>query len=62
MRIKHLMSETSGIEYDQVRKKRSVLSHFYYKTIILPRQARDKHRESTQKQMPFFAPCLQTSV
>ena len=34
MRIKHLMSETSGIEYDQVRT-RSVLSHLYIKTIIL---------------------------
>jgi hypothetical protein len=25
------------------------LSHLYIKTNILPRQARDKHRESTQK-------------
>jgi ABC-type transport system involved in Fe-S cluster assembly fused permease/ATPase subunit len=25
------------------------LRHLYIKTIILPRQARDKHRESTQK-------------
>ena len=24
--------------------------------MILPRQARDKHRESTQRKMPFFAP------
>ena len=30
------------------------LSHLYMKTNILPRQARDKHRESTQKG-PFFA-------
>jgi hypothetical protein len=30
-------------------KKPVVLSHFYIETIILPRQARDKHRESTQK-------------
>jgi hypothetical protein len=30
----------------------------YIKTIILPRQARDKHRESTPKKMPFFAPVL----
>ena len=27
--------------------------HLYIKTIILPRQARDKHRESTQKKMAF---------
>jgi hypothetical protein len=26
----------------------------YLKTIILPRQARDKHRESTQKRLLFF--------
>jgi hypothetical protein len=33
------------------------LSHLYIKTIILPRQARDKHRESTQKKdASFFAP------
>ena len=29
--------------------KRLFVSHLYIKTIILPRQARDKHRESTQK-------------
>jgi hypothetical protein len=32
----------------QVRK-RHFLRHFILKMIILPRQARDKHRESTQK-------------
>jgi hypothetical protein len=30
-------------------KKRHFLRHLYIKVIILPRQARDKHRESTQK-------------
>jgi hypothetical protein len=29
------------------------LRHFYIKTIILPRQARDKHRQSTQKELHF---------
>jgi hypothetical protein len=29
------------------------LSHLYIKCIILPRQARDKHRESTQKMAVF---------
>eukprot|EP01046_Picozoa_sp_COSAG06_P017415 COSAG06_NODE_1183_length_10357_cov_17.781244_4_plen_558_part_00 len=33
--------------------KRLFLSHLYIETIILPRQARDKHRESTQKQNVF---------
>jgi hypothetical protein len=33
-----------------------IFAPFIYKTIILPRQARDKHWESTQKKMPFFAP------
>ena len=33
-------------------KKRVFLRHvIYYKYIILPRQAQDKHRESTQKEM-----------
>jgi|EP01046_Picozoa_sp_COSAG06_P004173 hypothetical protein len=30
-------------------EKRHFLRHLYIQTIILPRQARDKHRESTQK-------------
>ena len=30
------------------------LSHLCIKTIFLPRQARDKHRESTQKQTFFL--------
>jgi hypothetical protein len=32
------------------------LSHLYIKTIILPRQARDKHRQNSKKDAPFFAP------
>jgi hypothetical protein len=35
-------------------KKTVLLSHLYMKTIILPRQARDKHRESTQKRDDRF--------
>jgi hypothetical protein len=31
-------------------RKRHFLSTFSEKTVILPRQARDKHRESTQKE------------
>jgi hypothetical protein len=34
-------------------RKRHFLSHFYIKCIILPRQARDKHRETTQKKCHF---------
>ena len=36
-----------------VRKKRPFLRPFYIKTIILPRQARDKHREKLQKEVRF---------
>jgi hypothetical protein len=36
-------------------RKTYFLRHLYIKTIILPRQARDKHRESTQKRVTFFA-------
>ena len=41
------ISSASGLA-NQVRK-RVFLRHFMLKMIILPRQARDKHRESTQK-------------
>ena len=34
-------------------KQRVFLSHLYIKCIFLPRQARDKHRESTQKRQLF---------
>jgi hypothetical protein len=37
---------------DPVRKT-PFLSHFYVTTIILPRLAQDKHRESTQKRRRF---------
>jgi hypothetical protein len=30
-------------------RKTAFLSHLYIKTIILPRQARDKHRENSKK-------------
>jgi hypothetical protein len=43
--------EAMGI--DPVRKT-AFLSHLYFKPNILPRQARDKHRENSKK-MPFFA-------
>ena len=33
-------------------RKTQFLSHLYIKTIILPRQARDKHRKNSKK-MPF---------
>ena len=36
-------------------EKRHFLRHLYIKTNILPRQARDKHRESTQKRVAFCA-------
>jgi hypothetical protein len=35
--------------FDPTGAKRHFLCHSYIKCIILPRQARDKHRESTQK-------------
>ena len=41
------------IRGDIALRKTAFLSHLYVKTIILPRQARDKHRE-TQKAHPFL--------
>eukprot|EP01046_Picozoa_sp_COSAG06_P019110 COSAG06_NODE_1351_length_9765_cov_3.151976_3_plen_164_part_00 len=35
--------------FDPTGAKRHFLCHSYIKCIVLPRQARDKHRESTQK-------------
>ena len=41
----------------QVRmRKRSVFSHLYIETLILPRQARDKHRENSKKDAVFRRP------
>jgi hypothetical protein len=34
-------------------RKTIVLSHLCINAIFLPRQARDKHRENTQKRLPF---------
>jgi hypothetical protein len=41
-------------------EKTVLFSHSYIKTMILPRQARDKHRESTQKKDP--ASCRASST
>ena len=43
MMMRRRRSDSVGCE------KRLFLSHLYLNTIILPRQARDKHGESTQK-------------
>jgi hypothetical protein len=42
-----------AIEIDAGKKTGGFFRHLYIKVIFLPRQARDKHRESTQKKMPF---------
>jgi hypothetical protein len=44
-----------GLEPPHALRKTAFLSHLNIKTIIVPRQARDKHKE-TQKKMPFVAP------
>jgi hypothetical protein len=38
---------------DSYLRKTAFLSHLYIKTIILPRQARDKHRENSKKDAVF---------
>jgi hypothetical protein len=37
-------------------RKTAVLSHSYINAILLPRQARDKHRESSKKSGVFLRP------
>eukprot|EP01046_Picozoa_sp_COSAG06_P068071 COSAG06_NODE_17935_length_913_cov_1.431204_1_plen_51_part_01 len=39
------------MDADWCDKRVSILCHLIIKTVILSRQARDKHRESTQKEM-----------
>jgi len=43
-------------------KNASLLRHFILKCIILPRQARDKHRENTQKKGCVFAGGLEAQT
>jgi hypothetical protein len=52
-----LYSWPSVQRFSSSLRKTTFLTHFYIKTIILPKQARDKHRENSKK-MPFFAPVL----
>ena len=51
-RQSHQRSHQTSPSTAQVRK-RHFLRHLYIKINILPRQARDKHRETTQKKVPF---------
>ena len=50
-----LLEMLDGVEV----RKRSFLSHLYIKTIILPRQARDKHRENSKKDAVFGTGMIQ---
>jgi hypothetical protein len=50
--VQHYKSGVLGNESDcplPVRKRPFLRCHFILKTIILPRQARDKHRENSKK-------------
>ena len=46
--------ETDGSGRVSQNSKTVFLSHLYIKTKILPRQARDKHRENSPKRGPFY--------
>ena len=39
----------TGREFRKTGKKTVFLSHLYIKMLILPRQARDKHKENSKK-------------
>ena len=47
-------ARTTSMLSTQAVRNRVFLRHLYIKMIILPRQARDKHRESTQKRTRFL--------
>ena len=42
----------------EVKKRHFLRCHLYIKCIILPRQARDKHRENSKTEWRFLRPCL----
>ena len=50
--VRTVLQDTNDLER-QVRKTH-LLRHFILEMIILPRQARDKHRGNTQKEMRFL--------
>ena len=47
--------------YEEVQKTLPFLRHFLPKTIILPSQAQDKHRETSKKRHAFFAGRVETN-
>ena len=48
-------SKTDAFLQAQRHEKRLFWRHLYIKTIILPRQAWDRHRKSTKKSAPFLS-------
>jgi len=61
-----IVKDTEGNELlkesvDSGGAKNAVKSHFMLKAIILPRQARDKHRESSQKEARVWQATLPTT-
>jgi hypothetical protein len=42
-------ADAAGVAKQITGEKTGFLSHLYIKVVILPRQARDKHRESSKK-------------
>jgi hypothetical protein len=46
----------------ETQKKGTDDSHFYIKTIILPRQARDKHRKNSKKDGVFRTSAIQRAL
>jgi hypothetical protein len=52
-KVAKLLAKTEAEMMNQAQvRKRHFLSHLYIKCIILPRQARDKHRKNSKK-VPF---------
>ena len=48
-----LLMLSNGVLTLTTGKETPLLRHFYTKCIILPRQARDKHRENSKKEWRF---------
>jgi hypothetical protein len=41
--------------FDDIRHENAILRHLHIQTMILPRQARDKHREKHSKKNGIFS-------
>jgi hypothetical protein len=57
-----ILGDDRAAEPQVLLRKTAFLSHLYIKTIILPRQARDKHRENSKKDAVFPTAAIASAI